>query len=98
MDPYADMPLLETDDSEEDTEGVPPLYTDDSDEDTGYGENEDSDNQEGHESLESVSGNHNSEIEYFVQNVGSSSTASPNLMEQPDLHLLLSQEGCEEDE
>ena len=93
------MPPLEMDDLEEDTEDIPPLYMDDSDEDTGYGENEDSDNQERHGSLENVSGNHNWEIETFIRNAfGPSATASSNLMKQLDLCPPLSQEGCEEDQ
>ena len=36
---YADIPPLETDKSEEDTDSVPPLCTDDSEDDTGYGQN-----------------------------------------------------------
>ena len=93
IDPYTCLPPPETDDAEEDTEGVPPLYTEDSNKGTGYGKNEDSDNKERHGTPENVSGNHNWEIENSIRNAGSPSvTASSNPMEQQDLPL--SQEGC----
>ena len=99
MDPYTVLPPPDTDDVEEVTEGVPPLYTDDSDKDTGYGKNEDSDNQERHGSPENISGNQNWEIENSIQNAGGPSvTASSNPIEQQDWHPPLSQEGCEEDQ
>ena len=98
VNPYVNMPPLETDNSEEDTEGVPPLYTDNSDKDIGYGENEDSDNQDRHNSLENVSG-HNWEIENFIQAAFVLSTNdSPDRMEQLDVHPPLSREGCEDDQ
>ena len=86
--------MLYTDDSDEDTMDMPSLYTHDSDEDTGYGENDESDNQGRHGSRENVSGNHNSEA---GTNKTTSRTALPNTMEQPGLQPRLSQEGCEDD-
>ena len=69
--------------------------TDDSDDDTGYGENNESNNQGRHGSQEDVSGNHNSEAK--CTNKTTSRTTSPNAMEQPGLQPRLSQEGCDDD-
>ena len=77
-----DMPLLYTNDSDEDTVDMPLLYTDDSDEDTGYGENNESDNHGRQRSKEDVSGTHNSDAK--STNKTTSRTALPNvIMEQP---------------
>ena len=72
---------------------------DDSDKDTGYGVNEDSDNQDRHGSLEDVSGSHNQETGNFIQTaVVLSTTASSDMMEQLDVQPPLSQEGCKDDQ
>ena len=92
---YADMPPLETDKSEEDTDSVHPLYTDDSEDNTEYGENDDSDDPDIW--IGNVNG-HNEEIENFLQAAFVLSTNnSPDTMEQLDGFPPLSQEGCEGD-